>query len=615
MKLLSSTRLLLSASAAAQSSLRPSPLAVESPAADIPVYLKHSSNPRRKPSFYVPRMREESHSISLTEANALGTAHPLFTISSSSCEYYALRLPLLKGGFKRVVAPATSASCNLIWGRSMPFRNGVEVQDDGSVLPILTFPEPATQERAAQLKALSMSCDPQRFNHFPLSHRNIGCKRGLSKNIQHLKEYHSSANLDEMFSFVPRTWCYPEEKEALFDHFRRSSPSSQFIWKPARGSCGRGILFSEGGIQHSSSWKRVLMEIEKRAEGEGGQVYKQYVVQEYINDPLLLEGRKMDLRLYVAVTSYDPLIVYLHEDGLVRLAAETYGSEGNSSSISSQQDYAANLFRHLTNYSVGRRHSRYAKGQDDKEASPQSTSAASPTSSSGEVELKWSLQRLWKYIDANHHTAHCPLPSAGVKEQIAFSILRTLMGVRSSLCTALHRVRTPGNYFEVYGFDVMLRSDLSPVLLEVNTLPSLESSSPFDYATKSNVVADLLNLSMMEPFERDGSLMETISSNTKLLKPPDSNLIPFVHTLREQSQPSLRRSQAEEKSDLHYRLQDEFAFSRGFHRIFPPVRSADDTGCVHVLRSDNVDVQKDLQLFEKLNLLTRRDRWALHDTA
>ena len=49
-----------------------------------------------------------------------------------------------------------------------------------------------------------------------------------------------------------------------------------------------------------------------------------FVVQEYIDKPLLLDGYKFDLRVYVLITSCDPLRVFLFNDGLVRLATEKY---------------------------------------------------------------------------------------------------------------------------------------------------------------------------------------------------------------------------------------------------------------------------------------------------
>ena len=48
------------------------------------------------------------------------------------------------------------------------------------------------------------------------------------------------------------------------------------------------------------------------------------VAQRYIARPLLLDGFKFDLRLYVLVTGCDPLRIFLHEQGLVRLASQQY---------------------------------------------------------------------------------------------------------------------------------------------------------------------------------------------------------------------------------------------------------------------------------------------------
>ena len=58
------------------------------------------------------------------------------------------------------------------------------------------------------------------------------------------------------------------------------------------------------------------------------------IVQEYLDKPLLLDGYKFDLRLYVLVTSCDPLRIFLYQDGLVRLSTEKYSIPTESNVVS-----------------------------------------------------------------------------------------------------------------------------------------------------------------------------------------------------------------------------------------------------------------------------------------
>ena len=59
----------------------------------------------------------------------------------------------------------------------------------------------------------------------------------------------------------------------------------------------------------------------------------------------------------------------------------------------------------------------------------------------------------------------------------------------------IYRIECPSDsFFELYGFDVMMDDELKPWLLEVNTNPSLTSSSPLDRMLKTSLVCDMYNI-------------------------------------------------------------------------------------------------------------------------
>ena len=70
------------------------------------------------------------------------------------------------------------------------------------------------------------------------------------------------------------------------------------------------------------------------------------VASEYIDKPLLIDGYKFDLRVYVAITSINPLRIYMYEDGLARFDTQKYQAE--------YANIKTAKYVHLTNYSLNK---------------------------------------------------------------------------------------------------------------------------------------------------------------------------------------------------------------------------------------------------------------------
>jgi len=82
-------------------------------------------------------------------------------------------------------------------------------------------------------------------------------------------------------------------------------------------------------------------------------------VQRYVDNPLLLEGYKFDLRVYVLIGSIDPLRVYLYHDGLARFATEVYES--------ATRNNLKSTYQHLTNYAINKLNPKFKEKQSGGE--------------------------------------------------------------------------------------------------------------------------------------------------------------------------------------------------------------------------------------------------------
>lgn len=86
---------------------------------------------------------------------------------------------------------------------------------------------------------------------------------------------------------------------------------------------------------------------------------KDMLVSQYISNPHLINNFKYDLRIYILVTSYDPLRIYMFKDGLTRFATYQYNVKSKD---------VGKRYIHLTNFSVNKHSKKFVKNsQHDKD--------------------------------------------------------------------------------------------------------------------------------------------------------------------------------------------------------------------------------------------------------
>lgn len=314
----------------------------------------------------------------------------------------------------------------------------------------------------------------QRANHFPGSF-HLGRKDHLWRNIARLQR-----RFGKEYNIAPQGYILPKGFVA-FESARVRQPDALWIWKPCSQSCGRGIkVFS------SDMSKEDLRECSQ----------KRGIIQRYIPSPLLIGGRKFDMRIYVAVLSYDPLKIYINDEGLVRFATEPY---------SESVETLSSRMMHLTNYSVNKQSPAFVQNSDSRDDQED----AAVDENGVPKASKWSLTELRTHFAREGLNFNTMLD--GIKDLVIKTLIAVDDPLQAEWCKTLGEDPAKGwtargqgcanrkSCFELYGFDVLVDSSLKAWLLEVNISPSLSSGSPLDKRIKTKLVADIMTLVGVQP--------------------------------------------------------------------------------------------------------------------
>lgn len=304
--------------------------------------------------------------------------------------------------------------------------------------------------------------DNQLINHFP-NHYELVRKDLLVKNIKrYRKELEKATNplaekTEIKFSnghvvsrylyldLIPLTFILPSDYNAFVEEYRKL-PQSTWIMKPCGKSQGAGI-FLINKLSKLKKWSRKSKKYLQHHLSKDT-----YVISRYIDNPLLIGGKKFDLRIYVLVTSFRPLKAYMSRNGFCRFCTMKYDTSVTE---------LDNMYVHLTNVSVQKHGGDYNNIHGGK----------------------LGIHNLKLYLEGTRGQE----VTERLFEEIQWLIVHSLKAVAPVMSNDRH-------CFECYGYDIIIDDNLKPWLIEVNASPSMSATTVNDRILKYKLIENILSV-------------------------------------------------------------------------------------------------------------------------
>lgn len=247
---------------------------------------------------------------------------------------------------------------------------------------------------------------------------------------------------DELYSFFQR---YKELSQGSY--FREQMPEKHceknyWLIKPANMNQGRGI-------EISNSLKDIKNIINSKP------AHSKWVVQKYIEKPLLYKNRKFDIRVWACVT--DRLDLFFYKDGYIRTSSEEFTFDTSLNYV------------HLTNNCLQVHGENYGKHEDGN------------TISFDTMQTYWDEQKykvsFEKYI----------IP------RIKDLIIDTILPLKRRIIVP---IKKRFSNFELLGYDFMIDEDFRVWLIEVNTNPYIGIPNKFIAEILPKMLDNLFSLTL-----------------------------------------------------------------------------------------------------------------------
>ncbi|KAM3617131.1 uncharacterized protein V6R79_002565 [Siganus canaliculatus] len=294
-------------------------------------------------------------------------------------------------------------------------------------------------------------------------------KIGLLSSLREYERVSSKVSLGQglrrlkMEDFIPTTFRMDvnEEREAFFAQHEGGSSNESHMWicKPTGLNQGRGIFLLKSR-EDVAAFRLKLQHMEERQASRKTHHHQPQalVVQHYIKSPLLLKGKKFDVRSYLLIACTAPYMVFFRH-GYVRLTCDLYDPSSN------------NLSAHLTNQYLQKKNPQYSWLKED---------------------TVWSMESFNTYVNDRFQVAK-GLPRDWVLGVFAKRMQQIMMqcffAVKAKLDCRL-------GFFDLIGCDFMIDQDFKVWLLEMNCNPALHTNCGVLREVVPSTVVEALDLTL-----------------------------------------------------------------------------------------------------------------------
>ena len=200
---------------------------------------------------------------------------------------------------------------------------------------------------------------------------------------------------------------------------------------------------------------------EKKINKDFSTIYccEKVIIQKYIERPLLYNGRKCDMRIWVLVTH--TMKVYFFKEGHLKTCSIPYDIESKDA------------YTHITNYSFQKHNRNFQKYEKGNEVP---------------------FYDFQTFLDKNYPERKY-LIKKHLYTQIREIISISMMSVKDQIN------KNNRNYqFEIFGYDFMLDEEFNLFLIEINDDPGIEESSPWISIIIPRMLDDALRLTIDQIF-------------------------------------------------------------------------------------------------------------------